>query len=395
MVDTGRLIHRRYLLQRLIQRGVVCAVYQAFDQMLQRPVAVKIAPVEHIPAYRAALRSTAQFAHPNIIGIYDLIVEPDALYIVQEFVDGADFGTLLQTQLVPSQVADIGAQICQALLYAGTPSRKVCHGDLTPSAILRDRSGLVRVNNFALPSDMPYFSTWSVIGGGDSVLSDPNLPWGQMSDGRKEDDTRAVGLLLYQLLAGRSAEATSVEPPADGRLRFMRNVPPELCELTARAMVRMHPQHITTPEVLHAELKALAEALELASPAAIAPEPVYPAEDSPKVKQPSPISSSGLLSPMPSASPIPMREKTVEEELGLRTAVAGPMIAAEAVSTSSPGVANVPMQLAAARRAAYSNLPTTNEQPHHINLPVLLLIGFVLFALFSGLGWMLAHIILH
>jgi hypothetical protein len=155
----------------------------------------------------------------------------------------------------------------------------------------------------------------------------------------------------------------------------------------------MHPQHITTPEVLHVELKALAEALELASPAAL--EPVYHAEDSPKVKQPSPIPSSGLLSPMPSASPIPMREKTMEEELRLRTAVAGPMIAAEAVSASSPGVANVPMQLAAARQAAYANLPTTNEQPHHINLPVLLLIGFVLFALFSGLGWMLAHIILH
>src|SRR5262249_37630571 len=118
-------------------------------------------------------------------------------------------------------------------------------------------------------------------------------------------------------------------------------------------------------------------------------------EDIARLKQPSPIPSSGLLSPVPSASPIPMRENTTEEDFGHRKAVAGPMMAAEAVAPSSPGVANVPMQLAAARRAAYANLRNTNEQSHHINVSVLLLIGFVLFALFSGLGWMLAHVIFH
>jgi serine/threonine protein kinase len=389
MVDTGRLIHRRYLLQRLIQRGAVCPVYQAFDQVLQRPVAIKAAPVEYIAAYRAALRSTAQFAHPNIVGIYDLVVEPDALYVVEEYIDGADFRALLHSQIFPYQIADIGAQICQALLYAGTPSRKMCHGDLTPSAILCDRHGLVRVNNFALPSDMAYFQAWSVVGGGDTVLSEHNLPWGQMSDGRKEDDTRAVGLLLYQLLAaGRSAGAVSVEPPSDGRLHFMRNVPAELCELTARAVVRKHPEHITTPEALHAELRALAEALELASHIIIAPEPVYATEDVARVKQDSPPSSSSLFPLMPPASPVPSRENATEEEMGLRKGVAGPMIVTEAVSLPSP---NVSMQLAATRRAAYGNLPNTN----HVNMPMLLVIGLVLFALFFGVGWMLAHLIFH
>jgi hypothetical protein len=392
-VDTGRIIHRRYLLQRLIQQGTVCAVYQAFDQMLQRPVAIKIAPPEHIPAYRAALRSTAQFSHPNIIGIYDLIVEPNALYIVQEYVDGADFRALQQTQLAPYQIADIGAQICQALVYAGTPSRKVCHGDLTPSAILRNRDGLVRVNNFALPSDVPYFSAWSVAGGGDIALSNPNLPWGQMSDERKEDDTRAVGLLLYQLLAGRSTEAVSVEPPVDGRLRFMRNVPAELCELTARAMVRMHPQHIKTPEALYTELKALAEALELASSPVVATESVYQAEDIARVKQHSSIPLGGPHSPMPAVSPLFTREHTTAEDLGFRKPATGHLVATETIAPLSPPVANMPTKLAEARQAAYANVPNISEQSRHINIPVILLIGFVLFALFFGLGWMLAHVI--
>jgi serine/threonine protein kinase len=354
--------------------------------MLQRPVVVKIASVEYIPAYRAALRSTAQFAHPNMIGFYDLIVEPNALYIVQEYVDGADFKTLLQTQLAPYQVADIGAQICQALLYAGTPPRKVCHGDLTPSAILCDRYGLVRINNFALPSDMSYFRAWSVVGGGDAALSDPHLSPGQMSDGRKEDDTRAVGLLLYQLLTRRSADATSVEPPADGRLCFMSHVPPELCELTARAMVRMHPQHIKTPEQLYTELKGLTEAFELASPPVVAAEPIYPAEDFARVRQHSLLPSSGLPSPMP----ILMHENTMEEGFGLRKAVVSPMITTEAIPPSLP---SMPMQLVVARQAAYASLPKINQRPQHINVSVLLLIGFVLFAFFFGLGWLVAHVI--
>ena len=383
-MNTGQVIHRRYLLQRLIQQGSVCVIYQAFDQMLQRPVVVKMASVEYIPAYRAALRSTAQFAHPNMIGFYDLIVEPNALYIVQEYVDGADFKTLLQTQLAPYQVADIGAQICQVLLYAGTPPRKVCHGDLTPSAILCDRYGLVRINNFALPSDMSYFRAWSIIGGGDAALSDPHLPWGQMSDGRKEDDTRAVGLLLYQLLTRRSADATAIEPPSDGHLRFMSHVPPELCELTARAMVRMHPQHIKTPEQLYTELKRLTEAFELASPPVVVSEPIYPAEAFARVKQHSLLSSSPM--------PIPVHENMMEEDFGLRKAIASPMLATEAILPSSP---SMPMQLVVAHQEAYANLAKINEQPQHINVSVLLLIGFVLFAFFFGLGWLVAHVIFH
>ena len=262
IVETGRVIHRRYLLQRLIKQGQSCAVYQGHDQVLQRSVAVKVPSVEQIPAYRAAIKSTSQFSHPNIIGLYDLIVEPESIYIVQEYVEGDTFATLLQAQLTPYQVADLGVQICRALLYAGSGSRKICHGDLTPSSILRDRRGGVRVSNFALPSDLQYFTAWSAIGGDGIVFSDQSLPWGQQTDGRRSDDTRAVAIVLYQLLAGRAPDATTVDPPSDRRLRFMRNVPPELCEVVARAVVRQHPQYIATPEDLHVELKRLAEALE-------------------------------------------------------------------------------------------------------------------------------------
>src|SRR6266480_3345246 len=141
MVETSQVINNRYQLQRLVKHGQTCVVYQGYDQVLQRAVAVKVAPAEYLSFYRSSMRLTSQFSHPNIVGLYDLIIDADALYIVQEYVEGSDFAALLNTPLTAYEVSDLGLQICHALLYANTSSRKVCHGDLTPSAILRDGRG--------------------------------------------------------------------------------------------------------------------------------------------------------------------------------------------------------------------------------------------------------------
>lgn len=390
MVETGQVINSRYQLQRLVKHGQTCVVYQGFDQVLQRSVAVKVAPSEHLPFYRTSMRLTSQFSHPNIVGLYDLIIEPDALYIVQEYVDGSDFATLLNTTLTAYEVSDLGLQICHALLYASTSSRKVCHGDLTPSAVLRDNRGLIRVNGFALPSNIEYFSAWSVMGGDDIVVSDQELPVGQLSEGRLEDDTRAVGLLLYQLLTGHPQGITSLEPPSDGRLRFQRNTPPELCELVARAIVRQHPQHITSPQMLFGELKRLAEALE-PSPEMVPgfSGPYQTREVNNAGQYPiSPTNTGNLVASLPAREP---------EQAGLGASAYhafGSNRSGGLASTVSPAAAQVladmPDSLVSARRAAYSQ---KQSQPQRINLPVLLGIGVTLFILFFVIGYFLAHVV--
>jgi serine/threonine protein kinase len=401
MAETGRLIYRRYLLQRLLKQGQVCTVYQGFDQVLQRAVAVKIAPAEHVTAYRAAIRATANFSHPNITGIYDLVVEPDRLYIVQEYVDGDDFSTLLQMSLTPYQIVDLGIQICQALLYASSTSRKICHGDLTPAAITRDRRGSVHVNNFALPSDLYYFTGWSTVGGDGVVISDRELPWGQLSAGRRDDDTRAVGILLYQLLSGRAPGATVVEPPADGRLRFSRNIPAELCEVVARTIARAHPQHISTADTLLTELRKQAEALE--PPAVIAPVPPavnpYQTENMPPPSQFSPSPSSPGTGKLVTA--LPAREAG----LGFPAFRSEAIVQAPALEQASPIAtpsyaeptiaAEAPINLASARQAAYpQSSPGLDVRPRRLNVSLMLLSGLILFALFFVAGFFLAHALL-
>jgi hypothetical protein len=383
MVETGHVIHGRYALLRLLKQGQCCAVYQCTDQVLQRNVVVKIVPAEHIPAYRAALRATSQFAHPNIIGIYDLIVEPDKLYIVQEYVEGDDFSVLLQSQQSPYQAADMALQICQALIYAGGSARKTAHGDLTPSSIIKDIRGQMRLNNFALPSDMYYFTSWSVVGGDGRVVSDRELAWGKVSEGRKEDDARAVGLLMYQLLMSRVPGSSVVEPPSDGRLRFMRNVPPELCEVVARAVIRQHPQHITSAEEFHRELKPLVEALE-------PPAPVVAAS---AYAQANELAAAHALS---RTGGLGGPSGTLRDAGGLQTGLGISPYAAETMQggVDTSGVMDISMKLNAARQAAYPQDGLT-VQPRAVNLPVLVGIGLLLFALFFVFGYFIANAVIH
>lgn len=365
-METGRVIHGRYLLQRLIKQTAFCGVYQGMDQRLQRAVAIKSVLPAYITAYRTALKMTANFSHQHILGLYDLVIEPEALYVVQEYVDGDTFEVLVQAQLSPFEIAEAGWQMCLALMYAGSSSRRVCHGDLTPSAIMRERQGAIRINNFALPGNRAYFEKWSVMGGEGVPLLETDMPWGQQSEERKADDTRAVGLLLYQLLTGTQ------EPPTDGRLRFSRGVPPELCETLARAIVRQHPQNINTPEALYTHLKMLAEALE----------PVPAPVEEPVMRQFSPAAAGKV------GSPLPVRDS----ERGGRSlsSYSGQMPRIES-TPSDPTVANVPF--------TPLSQPTNPPAPLSSGKPspalIVLLIGLIAFGLFFAVGYFLGHALIH
>lgn len=395
-MEIGLVIGGRYLLQRLIKQGEYSTVYQGFDQLFHRNVAVKAVPAAQVSIYRAAVRLTSQFSHPNIVGLYDLVAKPDKLYLVQEYIEGDDFAALLQAQLQPLDVAEIGRQICSALIYAGGSSRRVCHGDLTPAAILRDQRGLIRVNNFALPVDLSYFTIWSILGGEGAPVSDGDLPLGVISEGRLADDTRAVGLLLYQLLTSRPLGATVVEPPADGRLRFPRNVPAELCELCARTVIRQHPQHITKTDVLYEELKILLETLELAVPVLVS-SPVQP------VSPVSPVSPQAEMIPprqfSPAGAGAPGNVPAAGQALpgsgppSYRSGNSGKMSAIQ--MESSPAaltIADSSVRPDAIRQMGYPDTGLPSQPVRRSSLLWLLLLGLVIFALFFIVGFFAGHL---
>lgn len=385
-VETGLLIYERYRLQNLIQQGTSSSVYYGVDEVLSRAVVVKVVPAQDMAVYRSAIKMTANFSHPNIVGLYDLIIETNRLYVVQEFIEGENFATLMQKPLTPFAVVDIGSQICEALLYASSSTRRVMHGDLTPSAILRDRNGFVRVNNFALPGDLAYFQRWSNMGGDGPALAETELPWGIASDARRADDTRAVGLLLYQLLASRTPDTHAAEPRPDGRLSFQRNVPPELCETVARVVARQHPNAITTPEALYAELRLLAETYEPPVPAAI---PMTGAQDEQALALHR-TAAGGRL-----ATALPMRD-TDRGGISISAYSSGQSarLPIADAAPSSPTVADSALKLASTRQAVYPEQPLVGQiqqgqqgRPGRSSLLSILLICLIVFVILFVIGY--------
>ena len=390
-MEIGRVIGGHYLIQRLIKQGQYATVYQGVDQAFQRIVAVKAVTGSHIPVYKAAVRRTAQFTFPNMVSLYDLVVEQDRLYLIQEYIDGDDFAALLQSPPQPHEVADYGYQICQTLLYAASSPRRTCHGDLTPTAIMRDRHGLIRVNNFALPSDVSYFIAWSGVGGKGLPLSNRNLPWGVESQGRRADDTRAVGLLLYQLLAGRPQGTNTVEPPTDGRLRFCNNIPPELCDVVARIVIPSHPQYIDSVEVLNDELKTLAEMLEPAVP--VVNNPAFQAPHSAPVAQ---VAQQEVSKPRQFApaviGDVPNTLPAGQPGVGLSAyrQIQDEKLVATAMETADPSALTIaePSLMSAIARPIQS-FPNTEATPKvsRSSLILLLLLGLLVFAICFAIGF--------
>ena len=213
-----------------------------------------------------------------------------------------------------------------------------------------------------------------------------------MTDGRRADDTRAVGLLLYQLLSGRPPASTSVEPPSDGRLRLLRNVPVELCEIIARTVVTQHPQHINTPEVLYEELQKQVEALERVA------EPVLArgsqTEDILNVQQA--ISTSNPVSPGAETlvTALPTRE-TGPGGVGLSsfsTEGNAPMVAM-GPQTQHPSfgqsATDTPFLLTP------SNGPQTEAHATpRLSIAMLILFCVIVFVAFFVIGYFVAHIVL-
>src|SRR6187549_4279057 len=84
----------RYALQRQLARGGMADVFLARDQLLDRPVAVKVLFPEYatdpafVERFRREAQSAANLNHPNIVAVYDWGEDENTYFIVMEYVEG-------------------------------------------------------------------------------------------------------------------------------------------------------------------------------------------------------------------------------------------------------------------------------------------------------------------
>jgi serine/threonine protein kinase len=229
---SGLQLAQRYSLADEMPSGALCRIFRGEDQVLKRPVVVKAVPPHHVEVYGASLHATSALTHPATIALYDAIHENGWLFLVQEAIAGNTLTRYLQQGVPSERAVKLALQLALALAYSH--HRDILHGDLTPTAILVDRSAIVRINNFGLPPDLDYFLAE---GGGEAQEL--------IAGGTAYGDVLAIGLLLRQMLS--SAELAGEKP---GARQLRPEIAPELAHLAVRCTVPESPDALTDAESL-------------------------------------------------------------------------------------------------------------------------------------------------
>jgi serine/threonine protein kinase/tetratricopeptide (TPR) repeat protein len=143
----------RIRIDALLGVGGMGEVYRAWDERLQRPVALKRIHAEKrlSPALRARLlreaRVLSRLDHPNICRIYDLIEADDAHYLVLELIEGVTLRRQMAT-MTRNEALRIALDVARVLAFAHRHG--IVHRDLKPDNIMLTPAGEVKVLDFGL-----------------------------------------------------------------------------------------------------------------------------------------------------------------------------------------------------------------------------------------------------
>jgi predicted Ser/Thr protein kinase len=210
----------KYEVRREVGRGGMGVVYEGYDPLISRRVALKTLKTELFSGtlaheYLARLRREAQAAgrlnHPHIVAIYDFGEEvtpgPDGTemrtaFIAMEFIDGRELQSYFDAneRFPTSEATRIMCELLDALEYSHR--QQVVHRDVKPANIILLAGGSLKVADFGIAriESSTLTQAGSVLGS--PTYMSPEQFMGQTVDGRS--DLYSAAVVLYQLLTGET-----------------------------------------------------------------------------------------------------------------------------------------------------------------------------------------------
>jgi serine/threonine-protein kinase len=210
MATSTTTIAGRYRLDSRLGVGGMSTVYLAFDQRLERSVAVKLL-AEHladdptfVSRFRREALSAARLVHPNIVQVFDFGFDETQHqhFIVMEHVPGRSCAELLRDRgrLPIDQAVEIITQACRGLDYAHRNG--VIHRDVKPGNLLVSDAEVVKLADFGIAraTDQSSITQVGSVLGTAAYLA-PEQARGEEAGPRA--DLYSLGVVTYQLLSGR------------------------------------------------------------------------------------------------------------------------------------------------------------------------------------------------
>ncbi len=263
------LLAGRYRLGRQIGYGGMGRVYEAQDERLDRPVAVKLiaaAPGVDDELEREA-RAAARLTHPGIVRVFDAGMWPGGGFIVMELVSGGSLKhLLLERRTLPmAEALPLVAELADALEHAHRQG--VVHCDVKPHNILITSEGQPKLVDFGIARAVTISGTRTQdeIQGSAPYLAPEQVSGGKI-DGRT--DVYALGAVLYEMLTGEPpfqghslaaviSQRLASDPPPPSQLDPA--IPPAVDEALLRALARDPDERFQTAAELRDALRRLAD----------------------------------------------------------------------------------------------------------------------------------------
>jgi hypothetical protein len=267
----GEVVMNRFRLVERIGAGGMGTVYRAFDERLQRHVAVKEVMVGDPDRIMREAQAAARLNHPGIVTLFEMGVDGHRALLVSELVAGSTLDELARDgDLCDRDVAEFGSDICEALEHAH--SCGVVHRDLKPqNVIARDDAGAGRrakLMDFGIASlvGSPTLTATGEVVGTLAYMS-PEQAEGDVVG--PESDTYSLALTLYECWAGRNPvrrstpaqTARELGEPIASLSDERPDLPPALTAAIDRAL-DPDPELRASLEDLHGALDAAIPALD-------------------------------------------------------------------------------------------------------------------------------------
>lgn len=199
-----------YRLGPLLGSGGMGSVYRAYDERLERWVALKRVHsvgqgfTKARERLRREAKAIAKLNHPSVVQIYDLVEHDGEDWLVMELVEGQSLAlALLEEKVTPDQLVRLAREI--ALGLAAAHQRGIIHRDLKAENVLVNQDGHAKILDFGLAKHLDAelsALTAEGVSVGTMRSMAPEQVNGEPADART--DLYALGVLLYEALAGRN-----------------------------------------------------------------------------------------------------------------------------------------------------------------------------------------------
>src|SRR5271166_564814 len=243
----------KYEIKRTLGRGAMGTVYEGWDPIIARRVAIKTVKLpdsadpeteDALARFRREAQAAGRLTHPNIVAVFDYGETNDLAYIVMEFVDGPSLKTLLDKneRFALTDTVRVMQDVLAGLQFSH--ERGVVHRDIKPANVMLTSSGQSKIADFGIARIESSSMTQAGTVLGTPAYMSPEQFMGQVVDART--DIYSSGVLLYQLLTGERPfeggmsaimhKALNTEPPPPSQLSV--TAPPSFDAVVRRAMAK-------------------------------------------------------------------------------------------------------------------------------------------------------------